>query len=262
MHELDPDTLQHIHCLWDELSDFDVSRTDIALRHLQTRLCRMVDAWNSTWGGAIRVDPRPGGGDPLQGWRVAVTRVLHPFEAPDDDGPFEELQSRWNDREMDPSFLQPMRNVGEFRTYGHRRDMPPEWFDGPVYRAFSARYGTVDSLWVGFPINADAESHFGFYSRNVFTGRDYALLAYALRGIKWFHRQVMLTCGPLVARSALTPTERKVLALLLTEATEKQIAARLGLAVSTTHQHVVAVFRKFGVRSRAALMTLWLSGSG
>jgi DNA-binding CsgD family transcriptional regulator len=58
----------------------------------------------------------------------------------------------------------------------------------------------------------------------------------------------------------LTPTERKVLKQLLTKASEKNIAAELGLAVSTTHQHVVALFRKFGVRSRAELMSLWLSG--
>ena len=52
------------------------------------------------------------------------------------------------------------------------------------------------------------------------------------------------------------------MALLLTEATEKQIAVQLGLAVSTTHQHVVTLFRKFGVRNRAGLMSLWLSGRG
>ncbi|KGH25687.1 hypothetical protein P353_24845 [Comamonas testosteroni] len=159
---------------------------------------------------------------------------------------------------MDISFLQPMLGIGQFRTYGHRRDLPPEWFDGPVYQIFSARYGTVDSLWVGFPLNEDAESHFGFYSRKVFIDRDYELLAYALRGIKWFHRQLMLTSGPLVAKSPLTPTERKVLRLLLTKASERVIAEHLGLANSTAHQHIVCVYRKFAVRSRAELMSLWL----
>ncbi len=253
---LDPAVQDDIHRLWDELSDFDVGHTDAATRHLQERLCRMVGAWNSTWGGATRLAPSPG--DPLQGWRVAVTRLLYPFEAPAEDGPFKALQKRWNNREMDVSFLQPMQAIGQFRTYGHRRDLPPEWFDGPVYQMFSARYGTLDSLWVGFPINGDAESHFGFYARKVFTDGDYALLAYALRGIKWFHRQVMLTSGPLVAQAPLTPTERKVLGLLLTKAAERVIAAELGLAVSTTHQHIVAIFRKYGVRSRAELMSLWL----
>lgn len=58
--------------------------------------------------------------------------------------------------------------------------------------------------------------------------------------------------------SALASHERKVLQLLLTDATEKQIAAQLGLAVSTTHSYITGIFRKFGVRGRAGLMSLWL----
>lgn len=56
----------------------------------------------------------------------------------------------------------------------------------------------------------------------------------------------------------LAPREREILALLLTEATEKQIADQLGLAFSTTHSYITAIFRKFGVRGRAGLMSLWL----
>lgn len=62
----------------------------------------------------------------------------------------------------------------------------------------------------------------------------------------------------LLARANLAPHEKKVLRLLLTDATEKQIADQLGLAVSTTHSYVSAIFRKFGVRGRAGLMSLWL----
>lgn len=57
----------------------------------------------------------------------------------------------------------------------------------------------------------------------------------------------------------LTPREREVFELLLTEAAEKQIAARLGLAVSTTHAYITTIFRKYGVRGRAGLMSLWIS---
>jgi len=63
-------------------------------------------------------------------------------------------------------------------------------------------------------------------------------------------------CPALLA--GLAPHERKVLELLLTEATEKQIAERLSLAVSTTHSYITGIFRKYGVRSRAGLMSLWL----
>lgn len=68
----------------------------------------------------------------------------------------------------------------------------------------------------------------------------------------------MLNRGLQLASVPLAPYERKVLQLLLTEATEKQIAERLGLAVSTTHSYVTSIFRKFGVRGRAGLMSLWL----
>ena len=248
-----------VHRLWDELADFEVGRADVALQHLMQRLCDMVGAWNATWGGAIRLGDGSEGEDPLRGWRVAVTRLLHPIEALPEEGPFKDLQLRWNRREIDPSFLLPMRAVGEFRTYALRRDLPEAWFASPFYDAYYGRFGTLDAAWVGFPINSDAESHFGFYSRAVLAEEDIALLAYALRGLKWFHRQVMLTSGPLIAKAPLTPTERKVLRLLLTKASEKNIADQLGLAVSTTHQRIVALFRKFGVRSRAELMSLWLS---
>lgn len=255
---LDDAVRQGVHRLWDELADFEVGQTDAAAHYLKDTLCRMVGAWNAIWTGAIRVSAGSGG-DPLQGWRITAIRRLHPIEPYPTEGPLKEVLAQWARREIDPSFLLPMRNVGHFRDYAFRRDLPSDWFDSPFYRAYYGRVGTHDAVFVGFPINTDAESHFGFYSRTAFTDRDIALLAYALRGIKWFHRQIMLTHGPLIAQSPLTPTERKVLGLLLTKASEKQIAAQLGLAVSTTHQHVVALFRKFAVRSRPELMSLWLS---
>lgn len=59
-------------------------------------------------------------------------------------------------------------------------------------------------------------------------------------------------------QARLAPHESKVLQLLLTEAAEKQIAEQLGLATSTTHSYITSVYRKFGVRGRAGLMSLWL----
>ncbi|CAJ0861364.1 hypothetical protein R1479_00871 [Ralstonia mannitolilytica] len=59
-------------------------------------------------------------------------------------------------------------------------------------------------------------------------------------------------------KERLAPHECRVLQLLLTEAAEKQIAEQLGLAISTTHSYVTSIYRKFGVRGRAGLMSLWL----
>src|SRR5690606_26628566 len=97
--------------------------------------------------------------DPLLGWRVAVTRLLHPMgEARPEEEPFKELQSRWNGRDLDPSFLLPLRDVDAFRTYALRRDLPAEWFDSPFFHTYYRPYGTVDAVWVGFPLNRDAHS--------------------------------------------------------------------------------------------------------
>lgn len=69
----------------------------------------------------------------------------------------------------------------------------------------------------------------------------------------------LLLQGLALARAPLAPHEQKVLEHLLTDASEKQIAQRLGLAVSTTHSYVTGIYRKFGVRSRAGLMSLWVN---
>jgi DNA-binding CsgD family transcriptional regulator len=52
----------------------------------------------------------------------------------------------------------------------------------------------------------------------------------------------------------LRPRHRETLEWLLTGATEKEIAAGLGLSVHTVHQYVKAIYRRFGVTSRAQLM--------
>lgn len=256
-----PETIERIHTLWDELLDFDPRQSDQAVVHLLAFLCNQGNAWNATWGGATRLC-KTYGSDPLQGWRVASMKQLHDVAPQPDEDRFKEILRLWDQREIDPSFLLPMRGVGTFRSYSFRRELPPEWFESSFYKNFYGSVGTCDSVFIGFPLNRDAESHFGFYSRKTFSDEEIALFTYALRGIKWFHRQLMLSHGLLVASSPLTPTERKVLQLLLTDATEKQIADRLAIAVSTNHQYIVAIFRKFGVRSRAGLMSLWLNRGG
>jgi DNA-binding CsgD family transcriptional regulator len=247
--------------LWDELADLEAGQTAQAVRHLMEALCEQVGAWNATWAGAVRVN-EDCGDDPLQGWRVAAVTALRPVPPLAEEGHFKEILRHWEERKIDPSFLLPLGGVGRFRTYSFRRELSPEWFEGAFYKTHYGSVGTHDAVFVAFPFNQDAESHFGFYSRTMFTDDEIARLAYALRGIKWFHRHLMLSHGLLMASAPLTPAELKVLQLLLTKASEKHIAHQLGVATSTTHQHVVSIFRKFGVRSRAGLMSLWLNCAG
>lgn len=78
------------------------------------------------------------------------------------------------------------------------------------------------------------------------------------RDVTALKKKSVLDRGLMLASTPLAPHEQKVLQLLLTDASEKQVAQRLGLAVSTTHSYVTGIYRKFGVRSRAGLMSLWL----
>lgn len=78
------------------------------------------------------------------------------------------------------------------------------------------------------------------------------------RDVTALRKKSVVELGLAFSPVPLAPHEQKVLQLLLTDASEKQIAQRLGLAVSTTHSYVTTIFRKFGVRGRAGLMSLWL----
>ena len=78
--------------------------------------------------------------------------------------------------------------------------------------------------------------------------------------LDFFHGEI----GPLIGRvlvssseahpDRLSPRLRQTLALLLEGESEKRIAARLNLSPATVHQYVTALYRRFEVTSRAALM--------
>jgi DNA-binding CsgD family transcriptional regulator len=76
-----------------------------------------------------------------------------------------------------------------------------------------------------------------------------------------FHSELgRLIGGPLVATldPPVEPLPRRLqqtLACLLEGDSEKQVAARLGLSHATIHQYVTALYRRFGVQSRAQLMS-------
>lgn len=248
-----------IHLLWDELADFDISQSDAPTRHLLARLVEMSSASNATWAGALRMDGADEN-DQLKGWRVAAHEALHPVALQSEDGKhLGGIMDVWDRREIDPSFLLPLKGVGSFRTYSLRRDLPAEWFETPFYHRYYGSRDIYDLVLIAFPLNEDSESHIGFYTHEPFADETIAMFSYALRGIKWFHRHLMLNHGLLLAKAPLTPTEHKVMQFLLTGMAEKAMALQMGLAHSTIHQHVMAIYRKFGVRSRVALMNLWLN---
>ena len=247
-----------IHDLWDELADFDAARVDEALDHLLRSLCELVDAQNANWFGAVRLaDIIPG--DPTHGWRPGTIRYLHPSRPIDEK--VRKQVKKLEEGCIDETTVRNIALAGSFRA-NRLVDLVSEgWFESGYYRAYYADAGQADAIWAGVPINADAECYFGVFRDGAhprFAPEERDLVACALRGLKWFCRRQMLGHGLLVASSPLTPTERDVMQGLLTGQAEKQIAAALDKSYHTTHEHVAAIFRKFDVTNRAALMALWL----
>lgn len=248
--------IEDVHRLWDQLADLDGSQTHASSRRLMSALAERGAICNVTWAGAVRLTSgeRSRSDDVMRRWRVAAAQSLNSYIPPP--------HRIWDERQSDPSMDLPLRDLGRFRNYTFRRELPDAWFGSPFYRQHYGDFGIEDATFVAFPLNEDCESHFGFWSRQRLDDETIALVTYALRGIKWFHRRMMMNHGLILASAPLTPTEQRVMHLLLTGAREKHIALELGLAESTTHQHIVAIYRKFGVRNRAGLMSLWLNRPG
>jgi len=248
---------EQIHTIWDELAGFEAAESEAALIHVLGAVAELIDAQNAYWLGVVRMseDER----DPLLGWRPRAIRYLRPLAA-------DETYARQKIRSMgrgdfDESTAAHVRLVGAYRACRLRDLVSPAWFEGETYTIGYVGRGIHDALVVGAPVNLMAEGYYGFHRKrpgDPFTATQRDLALYAMRGLTWFHRQVLLGHGLLVARAPLSPMERRVLALLLTDRSEKRIAADLDVSPATVHTYVRDVMRKFGVSGRSGLIALWL----
>jgi len=255
---MDIELQERIYILWDELADMNPADGEQSVNHLMETLCKLTDAQNASWFGSVRIGDAPLD-DPAKGWRISVIRFLHPTK------PLKVVTKKQAKQLskgiVDESTVGNMAGAGTFRA-NHLPDVVSKgWFDSVYYQVNYQNVGYDDAIFIAFPVNEDAESWFSFLRATgepFFTYKEKEILAYALRGIKWFHRQLMLKYGFLIAETPLTPAERRVLQHLLTGISEKEIGLQLGITTNSAHQYVVAIYRKFGVNSRAALMSIWL----
>jgi DNA-binding CsgD family transcriptional regulator len=257
---IDADLQERIHCLWDELATFEAAKSDAALMHLLGAVATMVDAQNAYWMGAVRLtdDAR----DPLRGWRPRLIRYLRPL--PNDEKFTQQRIRSINRGKIDEATVAQARLAGTFRACRLADLVSPAWFKSETYQGYVGR-GVHDSLTVAVPLSPIAEGYYGFLRMREgdrFTEKQRAVAYHAMRGLTWFHRQVLLAHGVDAARAPLSPMERRVLALLLTDQSEKIIAANLGVTPSTAHTYVRGVLRKFGVSGRNGLISLWLGRQG
>jgi DNA-binding CsgD family transcriptional regulator len=251
---------ERIHLLWDELAGYEAAKGEAALMHLLGAVAEMIGAQNAYWMGAVRLsdDER----DPLRGWRPRLIRYLHPL--PNDEKFTQQRLKSLQQGKVDEATVAQARLAGTFRACRLKDLVSPDWFSSPTYQGYVGR-NVHDSLTVGVPVNPIAEAYYGFLrmrENDPFTEAQRDVAYVAMRGLTWFHRQVMLAHGIVAAGSPLSPMERRVLALLLTDQSEKLIAANLKVTPATAHTYVRGVLRKFGVSGRNGLIALWLGRLG
>lgn len=261
--------LGRIFALWDELSALGASNHRTGLTCCMERMADWIGAREAFWVAIVHVlkDRRDDRGDPLLGWRIRAIEPLH-AHYPDPD----------HDRELvrQTRFLRPpgatnmalAAGVGRFRAYTLQSG---ELVDLDAFRRtehydfYYRRLGVHDRMWVAFPVDADAESVFcfdRFGDQAAFTRDELGLAAFTLRGLKWFHHQLLLGSGVGLCAEPLTDSERRIIPLLLSGASERDMAGLLRLSPGTLHQYATRVYRKFGVRGRVEFVAMWLHGSG
>lgn len=111
--------------------------------------------------------------------------------------------------------------------------------------------GIRDNLWIGFTTPSDGVVQL-YLERHTapFTPRDMALVAMLEPALAR-----LLRSRPKVGPAPLlTPTERRVLELISTGASNREAAEELFVSVSTVRKHLENAYRKLGVRNRTGAL--------
>lgn len=250
---------QAIHRLWDKMTASSASRSLEMLDTVLTQLADLVDAQEAYWMGTLRIDAIADT-DPVYGWRARHNYYLrHTAER---EANRKEHYRRLESGQIDPSILANIQHAGHFRINIKHEIVPAAWFESEFYKTLFAPFEIQDVIFVATPVSPDVESWMVFercgQTQPNFGETERQLLDYAVRPTQWFQKQLTLHHGIYLAEEKLTAAERRVLSGLLTEKTEDEIAAELGLSQSTVHTYCVRICRKFGVRGRNGLISLWL----
>jgi DNA-binding CsgD family transcriptional regulator len=257
---LDRADLQEVSRLWDELSEFPASRSGDARTHCLTSLARMTGASGAFWVGASRGDDWSET-DRMRGWRPRAVRQLD--ERPDRLRLQAELLAQIKSNVVDPQTDAMIARAGETRAFlRHEIVADDVWYGCDLFNKILRPLGIEDRLLGARAVDDVSESYIGLDrgpSDAPFTERERNMLLMFLLGAAQFHREQLLAHG---IGPALSPRERQVMAHLLTDATEGQIAQALGLTARSAHQYVVSIARKLGVKGRVGVMAWWLRHRG
>lgn len=248
--------------MWRELANFPAGQFEAASAHCLRELAQLLEATNALWVGALRERGHPAD-DQLGGWRPRALKYLYFSE--ERQGRVTALLRGLHANDVDPMTLANVARAGTTRALLRRELVEDDvWRESWLYNEVLHPLGVEDRLMGTHTVDEDHESYFAIDrgpDDPPFEERERDLLALFLNGVPAFHRELLRSHGLYGATAALSPRERDVLRLLLTDKSERAIAEELGLAESTVHQYVVSVLHAFGAKRRISLMAHWLNNS-
>ena len=238
-----------------EVAEVPAAETELAIRHALAKLLSWIGATNAYWIGAVR-EEKVEAADPMLGWRARDMLFLHDHEQMISASA--EMAARINGGEVDPATIANVQRAGTTRCL-LRHELVPDaiWNQSWVPNEYQIPRGIHDQLVSANALDARHESYVGLM-RGAADGRfgraERDALLLFMQSSRRFHRRLMLFRG-LLGTPALTEREQDVLRLLVTAASEKEIARALGIGERTVHQHCFAIYGKLGVRGRIGLLS-------
>lgn len=197
--------------------------------------------------------------DSMEGWKVID--LIYGSNMPREIiEAIEEYSSVRNNLLNDPVTIRMVNGTG-LRAYRLADMIDDDDGDSVPSAKHVANLGIHDRLLAVLPVSDWAGVYLAFDrlpGDERFSDKDVQFVRNALEGLTWLGRNIALCYGLISERGPFYPRERETLSHLLDGLSEKQIAAKMGLTKSSTHQYVVSIYRKLGVRSRGELTALWI----
>lgn len=244
-----------------DVGEAPYSRIDESLKRYLTGIGELISAEGFTWLAGVKVSAQVDD-DPLMGWRPLSVHRLREIGDRDSNSVMAEMMELMGEGQVDPQTRAIVALAGRTRACLRKQLVKDkEWYSSYLYQKFLHPRNIKDRLVGAATVSPYLESYV-FFDRDdkapPFSEDDRLIVEAALQLTSRFHAALMRSYGYGDRIAPLTMRERSVLLMLLGGDAEKVIAHKFGLSPKTLHNHVTSIFRKFGVKSRSELMSLWI----
>jgi DNA-binding CsgD family transcriptional regulator len=165
-------------------------------------------------------------------------------------------------RSIDPTHAPLARRLRQGGFTATRRQVleDGEWYRSEHVQEFR-RAGGVDDFMYGGRLSGDGVIAYGVslhrpWGDRPFSERERRMVAAFHDETAWLYETP--APAPTDFLGELAPRQRDVLVLLVRGLSEKQVAADLQISQNTVHDYVKALYRRFGVNSRAELLAQFI----